>query len=100
MWTDKATEFNGDDQAYLAWLDKNPRGFVLNTPRSKPVNNMVLHRANCKTISTRKVRPGGFTERDYIKICAEDVECLRRWVRRHGRADGSFSIECSLCNPT
>jgi hypothetical protein len=42
---------------------------------------------------------GAFTEMSYKKVCADKIEELRTWVRRHGRRDGSFSRECSLCNP-
>jgi hypothetical protein len=94
-------EFSNDDEAYQQWLRGNPDGFVINTPRSKTPDYMVLHSASCSSISqyTRMAQPGGFTERQYIKVCAADVESLRQWVRQHGRPDGSFTSECPICNP-
>jgi len=58
---------------------------------------MVLHRATCPSISEYKGQalPGGFTERQYIKICADNLDFLKRWLRQHGRPDGSFSSECA-----
>jgi hypothetical protein len=93
--------FEGDDHAYLTWLNHHADGFVINTPRSRDVNYMVLHCATCFSISTytRMARPGGFTERQYIKICGTTIESLRAWVRTHGRQDGSFSSECQNCRP-
>jgi hypothetical protein len=100
MLTD-AQQFTDGDDAYLRWLDQHPQGFIINTTRNKSPNYMVLHRADCKTIRTytRMAQPGGFTERQYIKICATDVASLRDWVRHNGRADGSFTSECPLCKP-
>lgn len=94
-------EFDDDEAGYLDWLSRNPQGFVINTPRGRPTNYMVLHRATCRSISqyNRMARPGGFTERDYIKICAPDVAGLQDWTRQHGRSDGSFSQVCQLCKP-
>lgn len=94
-------EFANDDASYLRWLARHPSGFVINTPRSKPSNYMVIHRASCPTISnyTKMAQPGGFTERDYIKICSANIPALRAWVKEHGRSDGSFSGTCGRCNP-
>lgn len=93
--------FEDDDAAYQAWLSSNPHGYVINTPKSRPASNMVIHRSRCWSISqyTAMCREGGFTERDYIKICSESVADLRDWVRQNGRLDGSFSKECGHCKP-
>ncbi len=90
-----AQEFSHKEQLYLDWIHSHPHGFVINTGRSKNPSYMVLHRAWCKTMShySKNAAPGGFTERDYIKVCASDLSSLREWVRQHGRTDGSFSVE-------
>jgi hypothetical protein len=95
------TMFESNDQAYLTWREQHTDGFVINTSRSKDADYMVLHRASCYSISTytKMAHPGGFTERDYIKICSTNIESLRTWVREHGRPDGSFSRECTKCQP-
>lgn len=96
-----AVEFDGNEEAYLTWLNEHPNGFVINTRRNRPPGYMVLHRASCRKISSynRMARPGGFTSRLYIKICADTVNELRQWVSANGRRDGSFSRECSQCRP-
>lgn len=96
-----AVEFLYNEAGYIAWLGAHPSGFVLHTERVRNPYYMILHRADCPLIcaySTR-TRPGGFTERDFIKICASDVDDLRAWVKAHGRPDGSFSSECATCRP-
>jgi hypothetical protein len=95
------TVFDGDDNAYQAWLAANPNGYVLNTRREVDPLYMVLHRASCPTIReyTDMAQEGGFTERAYIKVCADSVSALRNWVRTHGRPDGTFSNECGRCVP-
>jgi hypothetical protein len=94
-----ATEFTNNDRGYLAWLAANPGGFVLNTTRTCSPNYMVLHGAGCFSIGnyTRMAQPGGFTARQYIKICATTEKELRAWVRQHGRPDGSFTRVCLRC---
>lgn len=93
--------FDDNDCEYFRWLNLNKSGYVINTPRGHNPAYMLLHRASCHTISeySGNAAQGGFTERDYIKICANDIESLRNWVRQKGRPDGSFSSKCQLCNP-
>jgi hypothetical protein len=49
--------------------------------------------------STQGIPPGGYTERNYIKICSPVIEGLQTWVGQHGRPDGSFSSACKACHP-
>jgi hypothetical protein len=102
MTTPPCSEFEDSDTEYLEWLAEHPEGFVVNTGRNRSADYMVLHRAACTFISRpfRETAPGGFTERALIKICADEVPALRQWVKEHGRPDGTFSKECSICKPT
>lgn len=97
-----ATVFLDDDAGYIDWLATHPRGFVLNTRREPDPDYMVLHRATCWSISgyQGRVKPGGYTERSYRKVCAGNVASLDAWVRAHGRRGGGFSKECGFCRPT
>jgi hypothetical protein len=93
--------FSDNDQEYFRWIHSNKLGYVVNTTRSLDPTYMVLHRADCHTISeySGKATYGGFTEREFIKVCANDVEALREWVKQNGRPDRSFSSECQFCSP-
>ena len=86
-------EFMLDEDGYARWLAAHPRGFVVNTGRAKPAGYRVLHRASCWTIrpGRKGAAPGAFTERDYIKVCAPELDALRRAV-------GPFSGRCSVCD--
>ena len=91
--------YSGDDEAYFAWLRKNPYGFVVNGRRNKfDPDYLVLHRAGCPSIS-REINDGRYTERSYLKICAAQRGELKDYLsRKTGRKDG-FSKECRLCHP-
>jgi hypothetical protein len=46
-----------DDVAgYLAWVEQNPDGSVLNTYRTPTAGYLKLHRATCRTINDRPAR--------------------------------------------
>ncbi len=92
-------EFLDDDEGYLSWIATNPDGLVLNVRRMADPNYVVLHRANCGSISTDKREPGAYTTRGYRKICAVNVSELQLAAKREGRSDGSFSNKCGLCRP-
>src|SRR5262245_35570576 len=74
------------DIEYQLSRECHPDGYVVNTTRPESPRYMVLHRASCTYISEplHESAPGGFTERTYRKIGAEDVESLRDWVAAHG----------------
>lgn len=43
--------FDHSDFEYFNWLEQNRFGYVINTNRSRDPQLMILHRANCCTIS-------------------------------------------------
>ncbi len=93
------TEFLDDDESYLSWIANNPNGLVLNVRRVADPDYVVLHRANCGSISTDKREPGAYTTKGYRKVCATDMAELQLAAKREGRGDGSFSKRCGLCRP-
>ncbi len=94
-------EFRDNDKEYQKWLSENPNGFVVNTQRNCSSDYMVLHRSTCFLICkyTDIARPvGGFTERQYIKICSSSIDELKDHIKdRYGA--NNFSKICSRCNP-
>lgn len=92
--------FVDDDAGYMHWLERNPEGFVVNTYHSLDASYSCLHRATCSSISTytaKARRKGGFTERQYAKVCSDKADDLRLWARDNGGPDGSISNFCSKC---
>ncbi len=89
-------EFNDSDLDYLHWLKNHPNGYVLNAERSISQNYLILHKAGCPSISEYKgdAEPGGFTERQYIKICSDDIDTIKQWVREKGFSSNSISQIC------
>jgi 5-methylcytosine-specific restriction endonuclease McrA len=93
--------YDDDDRAYMDWLCAYPDGFVITMRRNKSPDYMVLHKANCRLISTynKMAKRGGFTERIYIKGCAHTLAAAHAWVASNGRPDCSFSKVCHICKP-
>ena len=91
-----AVEFDGDDERYLEWLCAHPNGYVVNVRRSRSSAYVVLHRAACGWIS-RPVPRGGYTERGYVKYCAETEADAGLVPALCGRHQGSFSNRCGKC---
>lgn len=91
-------EFEPDDKKYLAWCREHPDWFVLTSSRSLYPSHTVIHRASCEKITRLmgNAKPGGFTEREYIKVGSTSVDNLRRWVFEI-RPDAS-ARECKFCN--
>ena len=71
-----------DDDAFIAWLDANPNGYVINTERERGGRGYVmLHRATCNFI--RKWPP--FIGPSYVKFCSTSLDQLEGWaVQRTG----------------
>ena len=92
--------FEDDDAGYQRWLKSNLDGYVTNARKSRDPKYMVLHKVGCYSISAYNdmAKPGGFTERDFIKVCSNSVKQLQDWMKSNGRPDGSFSKRCSWCN--
>ncbi len=98
-----AEVFDDGDERYLAWIAEHPNGYVLNRRRvGFSRNYLVLHTSACGMVSSYSamVRPGGFTTRGYIKVCAAELVALREYVRtKCDRYDGSFTLRCNRCSP-
>ncbi len=93
------TVFRDQELEYQRWLKAYPEGYVLNARRDVSPSYMVLHRANCRTISryVGKIAENGFTGRGYIKICSTRSGELLAWLRTQGGR--GFTVVCSICAP-
>jgi hypothetical protein len=83
--------FVDDDAGYQQWLGDHPSDFVINTGRNPTAAYLMLHRADCKTISGRPATGSTFTG-DYTKVCGgrEELEAFA------GELGGAAS-PCGLC---
>jgi hypothetical protein len=86
--------FIDDDAAYLAWLEANPNGFVVNSARTPKAGYLKLHRASCATLHTEGT--SNWTTTSYIKTCADNPQALETWARTI--ADGVLD-PCPACKP-
>jgi hypothetical protein len=68
--------FQDDDLGYLTWTAAHPYGFVLNVRRVADPDYVVLHRANCGSISNHKHTSGAFTGRKFRKVCSTNIAAL------------------------
>ena len=95
------SEFISDECKYINWIQSNPNGFVVNTSKNKRLDYRVLHTANCSYVTKLQgnAKEGGFTKRDYIKICSTNIQSLRDWTMLEGNKNGSFTQECGRCKP-
>jgi hypothetical protein len=91
--------FSDDDPGYLSWIAEHPDGFVLNVRRPADSRCVVLHRANCASISNDTYEPNAFTGRKHHKICATSEAELKLAAKSEGRLGGTFSKRCGLCGP-
>jgi hypothetical protein len=87
--------FVDDDTEYLIWLTGHPTGYVLNCERDPKPNYLVLHLANCTTISGTPSH-GVYWTRDLRKVCADSVVELDRWARD---TVGTVPSRCGMCHP-
>ena len=88
--------FLDDDGGYLEWLRKHPDGFVVNAARRPRADYLILHRANCHTISGTPARGSRWTTGDYLKACATAQAELRAWARGETKAEPTG---CGSCSP-
>jgi hypothetical protein len=95
-----AIVIENDDSRYLEWLRRNPKGFVVNLRRAIDSEYAVLHKATCRTINRypgMEDTPGGFTERNYVKLCGTTIQDCGAYLRQRTQQSSVFSKECKLC---
>ena len=91
------------DAEYLQWCKTNGDGYVLNAHRGLSPVSLMIHRAHCRLITRYqgKTQPGGFVEKQYLKVGSRDAGKLKNWARKErlahrGKLDG-IARECKTC---
>ena len=82
-----------DDDAYQAWLNDNPQGFVINTEKVPRCETLRLHRVSCSHISTPK--RSNWTTGGYLKMCSNSIAELDGWAREYC----AELPACQICHP-
>lgn len=88
--------FVDDDEGFLAWLTSHLGGYIVNTTREPRADYLILHRATCPHLG--RPNAGVNWTKDYIKICAEEIDELARWARSHV-IGASQLTPCRVCRP-
>ena len=86
------------DEEYQQWIKENLVGFVLNTNKTPTSKYMCLHTNKCFSITelSSSATEGAFTKNSYIKVCANSIQDLEKWLTDN---DLMLSKECQHCNP-
>jgi len=87
--------FDNNDTGYLLWLNKNPKGFVLNANNPPNARYLVAHRASCFTINDTPSRGKDWTVK-YIKVCGDTLAELSEWTLDQF---GGKPYCCRHCSP-
>ncbi len=87
------TEFINDEAGYLAWVQNNPEGFVLNIDHEGyfPQYPMV-HKATHKLISSPART--NYTTGKYYKVCSSDLKVLEEWSQTHRQKKVTLCATC------
>jgi len=86
--------FVNDDKAYLQWQTRNPTGLVVNSYLHPSPDYLILHRADCWTISTSART--NWTTTGFIKICSLNRRELDAWAEKEV---GGQLHHCKICKP-
>jgi hypothetical protein len=73
--------FSNDDQGYAAWVQQNPRGYVLVSWNPPRVDYTTVHRADCYSINPTQATHVQNWTAGYVKVCAPSPEALDQWAR-------------------
>lgn len=88
--------FCDDDAGYLAWLQANVDGYVLNAERQPKASNQILHTSKCPTINGSPAHGEKWTEL-YVKVCSLDDSELLNWAKKE---TGVTELRrCKTCKP-
>lgn len=93
--------FDERDEPFLDWMETHPDGLVLNTKRSHQSTYAVFHRAGCSHIQSiaDSWQDNAFTGRDFIKVCSQESEPLKQWLRGNRPNAVDAAQRCQDCQP-
>lgn len=88
-------KFIDNDEGYLKWVDNNLQGFVINCNRQPNSRYLILHRADCRTITGTPANGESWTS-GYMKVCSLDPTELKNWAHQEIKGNPRH---CGICKP-
>jgi hypothetical protein len=88
--TTSIEHFKDNDQGFIAWLEANPNGYIINAERKPRPNYLVLHQSACSHL--RSSSPLNWTK-DYVKFCSPNRTDLEEWAI----TIGGDATRCQSC---
>jgi hypothetical protein len=88
------TVFVNDDDGYETWNRRNAIGYVINCYRNPNPEYLILHDADCYSISDPQTRTTTWTAGDYIKVCSRSRPALEEWAKER---TGTTPSLCGIC---
>lgn len=85
-----------NDSEYFNWMDTNPNGYVLVPKRNSKSGDFKYHRSRCKHMYDLSPK-FSFTTKGKVKVCSNNLEELKEWIKKYPRFNGVFN-PCSSCN--
>ncbi len=96
----KAIVFDKNDNDYLRWMKNHSSSYIMNTERRSGTNYFWLHKSNCPHIASPKsLKKGAYTERQYIKVCADEIYIIEDWAKNNKPNFAGKFKDCSTCKP-
>ncbi|MBF0320356.1 MAG: hypothetical protein HQL01_11200 [Nitrospirae bacterium] len=82
------------DNEYLDWLEKNPKGFVVNNDPKQRKAYLILHHSTCYTINKSEKNKDKKWMEKYMKTCSNDLGELQAYFKK---LFGGDLHKCSKC---
>ena len=90
----KIFQHEPNDDAYLAWLDQYPHGYVLNVDHARSVEKYPMaHTTKCAHIRNRK----NLSTNEYFKVCAASLAALKQWIKADEKYKSKNKEDLTLC---
>jgi hypothetical protein len=96
----KWTIFQDDEAGFQLWMDKHPKGFVLNARRRRTHPTCIIHRSGCSHLRSVRNNPdvGALTGPPVMKVCAPGIDELLQFVMHDRSARMVLVKRCRTCD--
>jgi DNA-binding MarR family transcriptional regulator len=92
--------YRNEDRAYLSWISRQRRGFVLDALRQPTRKRPVMHRANCVAVNRTSSRATHWTTGRHLKACSLSPEELISWAKEEYGGEPAYCRDCAADEST